>query len=124
MYEAQNHALSLAMRDNSSLAIFDAGYQKIPYQGFPNQWMDMTGNEAWFMNGRYETKLDWGKLYLQAFYQHTAHEMEFLERQEDWTYGSSEKNAQHADAHGRRERGLQNQGRNSRFGFKHAACGQ
>ncbi len=79
MYEAQNHALSLAMRDNSTLAIFDAGYQKIPYQGFPNQWMDMTGNEGWFMNGRYETKLDWGKLYLQMFYQHTAHEMEFLD---------------------------------------------
>jgi iron complex outermembrane recepter protein len=83
LYEAENHALSLAMRGNSDLLVVDAGIQKIPYQGFPNQMMDMTDNEGWFVNGRYEKKFDWGKLQVQAYYQHTAHEMEFLPDKKD-----------------------------------------
>lgn len=78
LYEAQNHLLTLAARSSTDLVIINAGAQKIPYQGFVNQWMDMTDNEAWFGNVRYEKKFDWGKLYLQAYYQHTDHEMEFL----------------------------------------------
>ena len=83
LYEAENHALSLAMRGNSDLLVVDSGIQKIPYQGFPNQMMDMTDNEGWFVNGRYEKKFDWGKLQIQAYYQHTAHEMEFLPDKKD-----------------------------------------
>ena len=79
LYEAQNQTLTLAARGSSDVLVVQGGIQKIPYQGFVNQWMDMTDNEAWFVNGRYEKKLDWGKLYVQAYYQHTDHEMEFLD---------------------------------------------
>jgi len=79
LYEASNHAMSLALRDGRDLFIVDGGYQLIPYQGYVNQWMDMTENRAWFVNTRYEGEFDWGKLYAQAFYQNTAHEMDFLD---------------------------------------------
>jgi iron complex outermembrane receptor protein len=79
LYEAQNHFMTLAARGSSDVLVVNGGVQKIPYQGFVNQWMDMTDNEAWFVNGRYEKKFDWGKLFVQAYYQHTDHEMEFLD---------------------------------------------
>jgi iron complex outermembrane recepter protein len=78
-YEAQNHALSLAARKGGDLFILDAGVQHIPYQGFVNQVMDMTLNDAWYVNGRYEGKFDWGKLEMKAYYHHTRHKMDLLQ---------------------------------------------
>jgi iron complex outermembrane recepter protein len=77
-YEAQNHMLTLAARGSSDLLVVNAGVQHIPYQGFVNQRMDMTGNDAWFANVKYETKTNWGKLDARAFYQNTSHAMNFL----------------------------------------------
>lgn len=77
-YEAYNHKFSLAFRDNTGLLIVDATLQKIPYQGYVNQWMDMNDNDAWSVNSRYEKKMDWGKLYFQAYYNHVDHFMEFM----------------------------------------------
>ena len=91
MYEATNQALSLAWRGNGELLIVDAGIQKIPYQGFPNQWMDMTNNQAWYVNTRYQTKFDWGKLDLQAYFQNTRHEMNFLADKEEGRIDSTPK---------------------------------
>ncbi len=78
LYQAQNHMLSLAARKNGDLFVLDAGVQHIPYQGFVNQYMDMTDNTAWFVNGRYAGEFGWGKLDVRAFYQNTQHEMNFL----------------------------------------------
>ncbi len=78
-YEAQNHMLSLGVRGNGDLLVIEGGVQHIPYQGFPNQRMDMTLNEAWFVNARYEREFDWGKLDARGYYQNTQHEMNFLE---------------------------------------------
>ena len=75
LYESENHMLSVAVRDNSNLLVIQGGVQHIPYEGFVNQYMDMTGNDAWFLNGHYEGRFDWGKLDLRAFFQDTRHEM-------------------------------------------------
>ena len=75
----RNHKLALAIREGTSLFVIEGGIQHIPYEGFPTQPMDLTGNDAWFVNARYTTRLDWGKLDLRAYYQDTTHEMNFLD---------------------------------------------
>ena len=78
-YETQNHALSLAARGNDQLVVLNVGKQHIPYQGYPNALMDMVNNDAVFGNIRYESLFGWGKLEARAYYEHTEHEMNFLE---------------------------------------------
>ena len=74
-YETENHKLSVAVRDNSNLLVIEAGAQHIPYQGFPNEYMNMTGNDSYFINGHYIGQFNWGKLDLRAYYQNTWHQM-------------------------------------------------
>jgi len=78
-YETQNHALSLAARSADHLVVLNLGRQHIPYQGFPNAWMDMVNNDSTFGNLRYEGNFNWGKLEARAYYEHTRHEMNFLD---------------------------------------------
>ncbi len=75
LYETQNHKLSVAVRDNSNLLIIEGGLQHIPFEGFPNEYMDMVQNNAWFVNAHYTGRFDWGKLDLRAYFQDTRHEM-------------------------------------------------
>ncbi len=75
LYDTQNHKLSVAVRDNSNLLVIEGGVQHISYEGFPNEYMDLFGNTAWFVNGHYIGRFDWGKLDLRAYYQDTRHEM-------------------------------------------------
>lgn len=94
-YEAQNHSLLVAARRNGDLYVLEGGIQHIPYQGFVNQWMDMTLNQSWYVNGRYEGKFGWGKLNLNAYYRDVRHEMNFLE---DKPWGSMPMNVDGVDA--------------------------
>ncbi|MGO9544853.1 MAG: TonB-dependent receptor [Rhodomicrobium sp.] len=75
LYRTENHKLSLAIRDNTDLLIIEAGVQHIPFEGFPNEYMDMVNNTAWFVNTHYVGQFNWGKLDLRAYYQDTQHEM-------------------------------------------------
>ncbi len=75
LYQTENHKLSLAIRDNTDLLVIEAGVQHIPYEGFPNEYMDMVNNTAWFVNTHYMGQFNWGKLDLRAYYQDTRHEM-------------------------------------------------
>ncbi len=78
LYEAQNQAISLALRGDANLFVFNLGHQHIPYQGFVNARMDMVGNDSTYGNARYLGTFDWGTLDVRAYYQHVAHEMNFL----------------------------------------------
>ncbi len=75
LYEVQNHKLSVAVRDNNNLLVIEGGLQHIPFEGFPNEYMDMVYNNSWFLNGHYVGQLDWGKLDLRAYFQDVRHEM-------------------------------------------------
>ncbi len=75
LYQTENHKLSLAIRDNTDLLVIEAGVQHIPYEGFPNEYMDMVNNTAWFVNTHYTGQFNWGKLDLRAYFQDTWHEM-------------------------------------------------
>jgi iron complex outermembrane receptor protein len=77
-YETQNHALELGARRGNNVVTLDAGYQRIPQQGFANARMDMTGNEARFLNAGYAGAFAWGQLDARVYYQNTHHEMNIL----------------------------------------------
>lgn len=78
LYEMQNHALSISKQTFGNLFTFQVGGQFIPYQGYVNQYMDMTYNRSLFMNGRYEGAFDWGKLEASAFMHKVRHTMGFI----------------------------------------------
>ena len=84
-FEAQNHSVQLAVRNGGDLFTLQGGFQYIPYQAYVNQYMDMVENKAWFLNARYVTSLDWGKIDARVFYQNTRHAMDFLEDKQPGT---------------------------------------
>lgn len=86
MYEATNHALTLAAREENHLVELKLGLQDIPYQGWPNQRMDMTGNDSTQVNLRYAGGFDWGVLEARAYREHTRHSMQFYDDKLYW-YG-------------------------------------
>jgi iron complex outermembrane receptor protein len=77
-YEAQNNALEAALRAGNHVFTVGIGYQNIPQQGFPNSFMDMTGNEAKYANLHYQGKFSKVKLEGRLYYENTRHSMDIL----------------------------------------------
>lgn len=75
-YVTQNHAVLLAFKHDNHLLEFRGGQQFIPFQGFPNQRMDMTLNENIFGNLHYKGSFDWGTLDGKVYLENTSHEMD------------------------------------------------
>ncbi|OYX63299.1 MAG: TonB-dependent receptor [Sphingomonadales bacterium 32-64-17] len=74
-----DHSLNLAAQTDIGLFELKGGYHFSPYEGFPNQYMDMTSNKSWFVNGHYAGAFDWGDLDVRGHYRKTDHEMNFLD---------------------------------------------
>nr|WP_244644474.1 TonB-dependent receptor [Azorhizobium oxalatiphilum] len=79
MYETQNHAVSISKRDAGNLFTVQLGGQFIPYQGYPNQYMDLVDNRSFFVNGRYEGQFDWGQVEASTFFSRVRHTMGFIQ---------------------------------------------
>lgn len=77
-YRKTDHALALAYQGAIGLVELKGGYHDAPYEGFPNQYMDMTSNKDWFINGHWHDELGWGTIDVKANYQAVDHEMNFL----------------------------------------------
>ncbi|MET3528575.1 TonB-dependent receptor [Phenylobacterium koreense] len=77
-HQKTDHAISLAAQTDAGLFELKGGYHYAPYEGFPNQYMDMTSDRSWHLNGHWKGLFDWGDLDLRAFYRDTDHEMNFL----------------------------------------------
>jgi len=78
LYEARNHPLALAAQFGNHLLTVRLGYQDIPEQGFPNDYMDMTKNVGELLNISYAGKFDWGKIDARFYDERTRHEMNSL----------------------------------------------
>ena len=78
MFESINQAIVLAAKGDGQQLTLRAGVQHIPYQGFPNQYMDMTDNHGQFANLAYRGEFSWGALDARAYWQQTEHEMGFF----------------------------------------------
>jgi len=74
-----DHALAFSALTGAGQLELRAGIQRAPREGFTNQYMDMTDNRSWFVNGRYKGVFGWGDLDLMVHYRDTDHEMNFLE---------------------------------------------
>jgi iron complex outermembrane receptor protein len=89
MYKSTNQSVGLALRHDNHLFEVKFGVQDLPYQGFPNQRMDMTGNDSEQVNLRYTGQYDWGTLQARVYNENTRHKMNFLEDKAYWYAGKA-----------------------------------
>ncbi len=76
-YEVTNQSLGIAYRMDNHLLTAKVDVQNSPYEGFPNQRMDMTDNENTLVNLGYRGEYQWGFLEARTYHQTTRHEMQF-----------------------------------------------
>ncbi len=74
-YRAVNHNLGVAWRHDTHLLQLNVGQQDVPYEGFPNQRMDLTDNLATIVNLGYTGLFDWGELQARVYSQRIRHAM-------------------------------------------------
>lgn len=74
-FETSDQRLTGAWRSGQNLFVLEAAVQDRPYEGFPNATMDLTGNLAEFVNGRYQRDFDGGRLTATVYWDHIRHEM-------------------------------------------------
>ena len=86
-YRTGNHSLGVAFRGDGHLLEARLGYQDMPYQLYPNQRMDLLGNEQQRVNLRYLGAFDWGSLEARAWREKVDHFMDFGADKRFW-YGS------------------------------------
>ncbi|MFZ4550712.1 MAG: TonB-dependent receptor [Aquabacterium sp.] len=75
-FESHNQKVELAHRRGEHLWQLAVSQQDIPYEGFPNQRMDMTANQSTHYNLRYSGEFAWGAARAQVWQQTTEHEMD------------------------------------------------
>lgn len=85
LYKTENHALTLGAKGERQQLTVKFGYQYIPYQGYPNQYMDMTHNRADSINLHYTRDVAWGKLDTRVYWQDAHHEMGFFSSEKTGT---------------------------------------
>lgn len=78
-YKVRNNAVNLAGKIGTDIFTLAIGWQDIPYQGYPNQSMDMTSNKSLSFNAGYNGFFDWGTLEARAFRQRVRHKMDVLD---------------------------------------------
>lgn len=88
LYESNNQSVGFALRHERDMVELKLGLQEIPYQGFPNQRMDMTGNNSKQANLRYTGQYQWGVLEARVYNENTHHRMNFLEDKQ-FVYGTA-----------------------------------
>ena len=86
-YEAQDHAVNVAWKNDRGILEAGMKFQDIPYQNYPNQRMDMLGNTEYRPSIDYSADLDWGRLEAGFFYQKVEHHMNFGDDKRFW-YGA------------------------------------
>lgn len=77
-YERASHDLTLATKAGDNVFTLQGGQKYTPYEGFPNQYMDMLWNRSHFLNGRWQGGFSWGDLDSRVYYQNVQHYMNFL----------------------------------------------
>ena len=85
-YKSINQSIALAWQNDNHLVELKYGEQDIPYQGWTNQRMDMTGNDSKQINLSYEGEYDWGTVEARVYREKTRHAMQFGDDKLFW-YG-------------------------------------
>lgn len=85
-YLTRHHALSLAAQRGAHLFEARLGVQDMPYQLYPNQRMDLLGNDQKSLNLAYTGQMDWGVLQARLYHETVDHAMDFGPDKRYW-YG-------------------------------------
>ena len=83
-YRSVNHAVKLGLRGTDQQADISYRYQHVPFEGFPNQRMDLTDNETDQVNAGYRGQFGWGDLTARAYHEATDHRMNFGDDRQFW----------------------------------------
>ena len=83
-YDTRNQTLGLAFRGGKHLVEAKFGLQDLPVQLWPNQRMDMLGNEQKRVNLRYLGDLGWGTLEARVYHEDVDHFMDFGDDKKYW----------------------------------------
>jgi len=83
-YDTRNHTLGMAFRGGAHLIEAKFGLQDLPEQLWPNQRMDMLGNDQKRVNLRYLGDLAWGKLEARVYHEDVEHFMDFGADKKYW----------------------------------------
>lgn len=78
LYSSNNQSVTLAAKGDGQQFTVRAGQQRVPYQGFPNQYMDMTDNRGQYVNAEYVRNTGWGEFSSKVYWQDTKHDMGFF----------------------------------------------
>lgn len=78
-YAKTSHAVTIGRRTAAGLFSIKGAVDRSPYEGFANQWMDMTLNRSWALTGRYQGAFGWGALDISAYHRDVRHKMNFLD---------------------------------------------
>jgi iron complex outermembrane receptor protein len=73
-----NHTFKLSSRMNRGYWAADVAGQHLPYQGFPNQRMDMVRNDSVLGGLNFENAYDWGSMDGKVYFHQTWHTMDML----------------------------------------------
>ncbi|WP_317932241.1 TonB-dependent receptor [Halioxenophilus sp. WMMB6] len=85
LYKSENHGLTLGWRSEVESLTLKLNHQQIPYQGFPNQYMDMVDNRTTGANLNYQRQFDWGLLDSRVSWQDVEHAMGFFSEEKPGT---------------------------------------
>ncbi|QDH15080.1 TonB-dependent receptor [Oecophyllibacter saccharovorans] len=77
-YLTFNQAVTAGLRHGNHLFDFTFSQQDVPYEAFPNQYMDETNNRTTVVNGHYAGNFDWGVLEARGFWERVIHAMNML----------------------------------------------
>jgi iron complex outermembrane receptor protein len=83
-YKSTNQSISMALKYEEHMLEFKYGEQDIPYQGWVNQRMDMTGNDSEQYNLSYKGDYKWGNLEARLYKEQTRHKMQFGDDKQYW----------------------------------------
>lgn len=78
-YRVRNNNIIFAALAGTDLWTLNLGWQDIPFQGYPNQSMDMTYNKGFSVNAAYNGNFEWGTLEGRIYRQHVRHKMDVLQ---------------------------------------------
>lgn len=87
-YRSVNHALKLGLRGDGQQLDLTYRHQLVPFEGFPNQRMDLTDNETDQVNAGYRGRFSWGELTARVYHEETDHRMNFGSDRQFW-YGDA-----------------------------------
>jgi len=76
-FETQNHQLRLARQQADDLLELQLGYQRMPFQGFANQRMDLLDNQQIRANLSWQRDTRWGQLQSRIYREKVEHFMDF-----------------------------------------------